>query len=1098
MLLTVLGLVVGVQLAAAPHAARAAADVSTGTAGMFVPVTGRLLDTRDGAGGFSTPMPANTTRSVQALGVAGVPSSGVSALALTLTVVGPGSAGGVSVAAGDTTPNAAVPALVFNTGDSVSNTAMVAVHADGKINVRADHVVNLIVDVQGYFTTGSATAEGGFVALTPTKLADTRSGTGVAQAKVSNGGTVTIQATGAVNVPVTATSVYVNITALNQAGNGYVRAYAAGSAVPSTNALDFVDVTTAQSVAVPLSADGKFSLTVGAGGPVDLLVDVQGYFDGTATTGAFTPASVHLFDSRATTPIAANSVVNVQVAGIKGIPAVGSGIGALALNLRTVNSGTSGGYLRVWPSTGVEPSTSMVNYVSGDLYRTNMAVIAPGTDGWVKVRNVGAGPIDVVIDVQGWFSTVTSPLPANQSRTQENVTLQATGAASGNFVTYQYRVGTTGAFGNVPVANVTVPGTMTHPTGWPVSRPAGGAFDSYTWDLGATVNHGDQLVQVQACFGSSATDASPVCSMPSNVQLATHAFGDSYATTDVGPGTLAQLTGDFQVSATDVSVPSYRGTLSIGRTLTTLGPAGERADATGVFGPGWNASFAGSAVGAGDLSLSDTPAGAANPGYLTFTGGDGDVSIYQATSPSTTYPVSYAGVDDAAADGETVVRTSASSVRMTDADGVMTTFTRTTSGSTTVWGAASVTEAASNSATSLARDNAGRVTRILGAVPDGVTCTNPDTTAGCRSLTFGYTSTTPSRLSSVTFHAWDPQAGGMAAVDVAHYDYDTSNRLADTYDPRISPNLKTAYTYDSNGRLATITPAGLAAWTLSYDAQGRLSTVSRPDAALSRTAVSTVVYGVPTTGTGAPIDLGVSAAAAWGQTDLPAGATAVFGPDRQPAGTSASAVTAADWPFASLDYFDVNGRVTNSASYGAGAWQYGATAFDSNGNTVSDLTAGNRARALSPTADTDPAVAALSSSADRAALLSSATSYDPVNPANVTDAYGPLHPTVLADGSTVDARSHSHTGYDEGAPADASGNPVVYGLPTTETNGPVTLEGADHSADTVTTHTGLTRSAPVTRPGGRCAWRPRPPPNWGRPRRRLTWSRSPVTTPPAR
>ena len=54
---------------------------------------------------------------------------------------------------------------MFNPGDSVSNTALVALHADGTLHVVADHAVQLIIDVQGYFTAGGSTAPGGFVAV---------------------------------------------------------------------------------------------------------------------------------------------------------------------------------------------------------------------------------------------------------------------------------------------------------------------------------------------------------------------------------------------------------------------------------------------------------------------------------------------------------------------------------------------------------------------------------------------------------------------------------------------------------------------------------------------------------------------------------------------------------------------------------------------------------------------------------------------------------------------------------------------------------------------------------------------------------------------
>ncbi len=144
-------LMAALQVGVSPRSGPAAADASTGPAGLFVPAAGRLLDTRNGTGGYATPMPAGAVRTVPVAGRAGVPDSGVSAVALTLTVVGAGTAGSVSVAPGDVaTPSGA--ALVFNPGDSISNTALVALHADGGVHVLADHAVNLIIDVQGYFT----------------------------------------------------------------------------------------------------------------------------------------------------------------------------------------------------------------------------------------------------------------------------------------------------------------------------------------------------------------------------------------------------------------------------------------------------------------------------------------------------------------------------------------------------------------------------------------------------------------------------------------------------------------------------------------------------------------------------------------------------------------------------------------------------------------------------------------------------------------------------------------------------------------------------------------------------------------------------------
>ena|GEM_PF-4283530 len=247
--------------------------------------------------------------------------------------------------------------------------------------------------------------------LNPARLADTRSGLSVPQAKVASGGTVTIQASNQWGVPPDASAIYVNITVLSPPANGYLRIFAADAPAPTTNALDFDNSTMAQSLAVPLSADGRFTVLVGAGGPVDLIFDLEGYYTSTGSSngGAFTPAAVYLLDTRAVPvrTLAANSVSSFTVAGLAGIPNLVDGLTAVALNVRTVQSAdsTASGYLRLWPSDEDEPSTSSINYTGQNVYRTNLVTVAPADDGTISIRNGGAGPVDVVIDVQGWYSS---------------------------------------------------------------------------------------------------------------------------------------------------------------------------------------------------------------------------------------------------------------------------------------------------------------------------------------------------------------------------------------------------------------------------------------------------------------------------------------------------------------------------------------------------------------------------------------------------------------------------------------------------------------------------------------------------------------------
>lgn len=160
-----------------------------------------------------------------------------------------------------------------------------------------------------------------------------------------------------------------------------------------------------QTTAVKLSSSGKFTVLVPSGGPVNISVDVQGYF--TAGTGnqVFTPAQLHYYDSRQSTPLAAGSVRKIQIAGLYGLPGGGDGLTAVALNMRTSSTGTAAsGWVRAWPDDQAAAASTNISYGTSEDFRSNVAIVAPGADGMISVRNGGNGPIDLILDVEGWFS----------------------------------------------------------------------------------------------------------------------------------------------------------------------------------------------------------------------------------------------------------------------------------------------------------------------------------------------------------------------------------------------------------------------------------------------------------------------------------------------------------------------------------------------------------------------------------------------------------------------------------------------------------------------------------------------------------------------
>jgi len=162
------------------------------------------------------------------------------------------------------------------------------------------------------------------------------------------------------------------------------------------------------------------------------------------------------------------------------------------------------------------------------------------------------------------------------SRTWKNLILIPTASSDKTGVTYNWRRwGSADAFSQVPPPNTRTisnsPAGGAAIAGWPVAR-AGSDFPRLAWDAAATLGGGfGGLIEVQACY--TAPGVSQQCSSQP-VQLDRSAFGTSYATSAVGPGTLSLATGDLDVSAPDVSVPGLTNNLTFGREHTTLHPAG--------------------------------------------------------------------------------------------------------------------------------------------------------------------------------------------------------------------------------------------------------------------------------------------------------------------------------------------------------------------------------------------------------------------------------------------------------------------------------------------------------------------------------------------
>ena len=115
-------------------------------------VPARLMDTRDGTGAPRGVVGPGATVPLRVTGVGGVPTSGVTAVVLNVTAVGPTAPGHVIVyPAGQ--PRPGVSNLNLTPGLTLPNLVVVKTGTNGVVNLYNNTgSTDLIADVAGYFT----------------------------------------------------------------------------------------------------------------------------------------------------------------------------------------------------------------------------------------------------------------------------------------------------------------------------------------------------------------------------------------------------------------------------------------------------------------------------------------------------------------------------------------------------------------------------------------------------------------------------------------------------------------------------------------------------------------------------------------------------------------------------------------------------------------------------------------------------------------------------------------------------------------------------------------------------------------------------------
>ncbi len=335
-----------------------------------------------------------------------VPADAVGA-ALNVTVTNPVAPGFLTVyPCSDVAP--VVSNLNYVAGQTVPNSVLVGVDADGDVCIDTLATTDIVVDVSGYIPFGSP-----LVPLTqPERFLDTRDGIGAPRARVGAGKVLQVPLAGRAGVPASSTMVGFNVTVVNPAGDGFVTVFPCGQPVPETSTINFRRGQTIPNLTVAAIGDGGavcLYSTVAA----DLVGDVAAFLTGGSTGLTNLSAPRRVLDTRIglggpQAPIASD-VRPLQVAGVAGVP---QGATAAVVNLTATGSAGSG-FAAAFPCGVGIPLVSNLNFAAGESV-ANGAIVALAADGTLCFT--ANTPVDIVVDVAGFVTGTASFVPITPTR----------------------------------------------------------------------------------------------------------------------------------------------------------------------------------------------------------------------------------------------------------------------------------------------------------------------------------------------------------------------------------------------------------------------------------------------------------------------------------------------------------------------------------------------------------------------------------------------------------------------------------------------------------------------------------------------------------
>jgi hypothetical protein len=239
----------------------------------------------------------------------------------------------------------------------------------------------------------------GLVAITPLRVLDTR--TVVPFGKKLDGGEV-IELPFGPESAASVSAVVLNVTVDSPQAGGFVTVYPCDQPQPVASNLNFSSgQTIANAVTVKLPRSG--SVCIYSSSTTHVIADFMGGYLFGRGSGSQAVAPLRLLDTRnalgvtAKSKVGADSTMALHVAGTGGVPALGAQ--AVTLNV-TVDQPEAGGFVTVYPCGENVPTSSNLNYVTGQTI-ANLVTVKLGLDGDVCFFTSGA--THLIADLAAWY-----------------------------------------------------------------------------------------------------------------------------------------------------------------------------------------------------------------------------------------------------------------------------------------------------------------------------------------------------------------------------------------------------------------------------------------------------------------------------------------------------------------------------------------------------------------------------------------------------------------------------------------------------------------------------------------------------------------------